>query len=83
MMIKHREIRYRGFVVALDYDSKNGGWVYSLVREATGMDYGSNNDPTPFKEAQNDAKWAVDNLLVEIEEYERLGNAGTFTEDED
>lgn len=72
---KHRDIRYKGFIISLDYDRGDyvgidPGWVHTIVNEATGMDHGGSDDRTAFREAVRDAKATIDDIIAEVEEFE-------------
>jgi hypothetical protein len=83
---RNRMIHYEGFLITLEYDPGNylgiaSGWVYSLVNEVTGMDYGSSSSRMSFREALSEAKLTVDDILSDAEEY--LEETAIFSGNED
>jgi hypothetical protein len=72
---KHRDIRYKGFIISLDYDRGDyvgidPGWVYNVSKESTGLDHGSSDSRMPFREAVREAKMTIDEIITEVEEFE-------------
>ena len=67
---KHRDIRYKGFIIGLDYLADEGGWVYGIQNEATTMEHGGSADRMPFRDAMRDAKSTIDDIIAEVEDYQ-------------
>jgi hypothetical protein len=72
---KHRDVRYKGFVISLDYDPGDyegieSGWVYSVVNDATGLDHGGSSNRMSFRDAMREAKMTIDEIITEVESYQ-------------
>ena len=72
---KHRDIRYEGFIIGLDYDPGDylgidPGWVHSIVNDATGLDYGGSSNRMSFRDAAREAIETINDILIEVEEYQ-------------
>ena len=67
---KHKDIRYEGFIIGLDYEPQDAGWVHTITNEVTGMDYGTTSEGAEFREAVRDAKATIDAIIAEVEEFE-------------
>ena len=72
---KHRDIRYEGFIIGLDYDPGDyvgidPGWVYTIVHESTGLDHGNSTSRMPFRDAVREAKDTINDVIAEVEEFE-------------
>ena len=72
---KHRDIRYKGFIIGLDFDPGDyvgieSGWIYNICQESTGLDQGGSDSRMSFRAAVREAKETINGILTEADEYQ-------------